>query len=525
MNNKIPFSSRLMIFAFYLFSLMTIINSSPTFSMDNEDINFALTSGVSYSQKKIETLDGPVIANILTIDLKNPNISVKSALGRDFVVADEYYKGREKLGDLARRKNAIAAINADYFSTDGDPLGFMVRDGELISESMSNRVALGITADGRIKFSRIATSGTLIASDQSSCRLDGINRMLPPNGIVILTPAYGTKPIVNEPVLLMLVGDINLPVTLGKELQGTIKYIGFSDTINTIPQNSIVLAGKGRGAKWLITHLHEGDGIRFHYDAKTVAANYPRPMLITDSVIDPPTDNIKDDWSDVIQSISGGPWLVKNGSTLIDGKDQGFNENSFVNAKHPRTAIGVNSNGELLIVTVDGRKKYSVGLSLKELAEYLIQLGAVEAINLDGGGSTSMVVKGLYVNGPSENSPRPIANALLVFDKSYYTKYLSNDSFIPDPVNLQIGENTPLTLRNATDKSIPLWGSYDGNIFIDQRGTVYADQFCGGNIAAITANNHYKYQYFVFSNQTNAIPKSIPASSTPNIATSLYNDN
>jgi exopolysaccharide biosynthesis protein len=90
---------------------------------------------------------------------------------------------------------------------------------------------------------------------------------------------------------------------------------------------------------------------------------------------------------------------------------------TFASDRHPRTAVGRMTNGKLLLVTVDGRQpQTSIGMSLYTLADLLLELGAVEAINLDGGGSTTMVVKHKVMNKPSDQTgERPVSDAILMF--------------------------------------------------------------------------------------------------------------
>ncbi len=97
--------------------------------------------------------------------------------------------------------------------------------------------------------------------------------------------------------------------------------------------------------------------------------------------------------------------------------DPGIYGSGFADARHPRTAVGVRADGRILLVTVDGRQpEKSVGMTIAELTALLIELGAVEAINMDGGGSTTMVIDGKVVNSPSDlTGERPVGDALLVF--------------------------------------------------------------------------------------------------------------
>jgi hypothetical protein len=112
-----------------------------------------------------------------------------------------------------------------------------------------------------------------------------------------------------------------------------------------------------------------------------------------------------------VDAIGGNPRLVVDGavsSPEVDGTGDFF-------GRHSRTAVGVTGDGRLLLVVVDGRQPgYSRGMTLRELAELLRRLGAVQAMNLDGGGSSEMVVNGLTANRPSDGRVRGIANALVV---------------------------------------------------------------------------------------------------------------
>jgi exopolysaccharide biosynthesis protein len=92
---------------------------------------------------------------------------------------------------------------------------------------------------------------------------------------------------------------------------------------------------------------------------------------------------------------------------------------SFVTDTHPRTAIAKLKSGQVLLLTVDGRQPgESIGMSLNMLADLLIEFGAVEAINLDGGGSTTMVIRNKLVNKPSDaTGERPVSDAILVYPR------------------------------------------------------------------------------------------------------------
>jgi len=116
--------------------------------------------------------------------------------------------------------------------------------------------------------------------------------------------------------------------------------------------------------------------------------------------------------------VGGVPQLIKNGKIEITW-EQEKSSKAFVETRHPRTAVARLKNGKFLMVTVDGRQpNVSVGMNLNELAEMLLEFGATDAMNLDGGGSTTMFLGGKVVNRPSDKEgERKVSDAILVFPR------------------------------------------------------------------------------------------------------------
>lgn len=127
------------------------------------------------------------------------------------------------------------------------------------------------------------------------------------------------------------------------------------------------------------------------------------------------------DWSEVYDALSGGPILIKNGKKQVLWQEEGRGL-SFSTTNHPRTAIGVTANNEIIMIVVDGRQPgFAVGMSLDELAEFMLDLGCIAAVNLDGGGSSTMVLDDKIVNsvsdGAKEGRPgneRAVTNAIVL---------------------------------------------------------------------------------------------------------------
>jgi exopolysaccharide biosynthesis protein len=119
-------------------------------------------------------------------------------------------------------------------------------------------------------------------------------------------------------------------------------------------------------------------------------------------------------WEGFTNAIGAGPRLVRNGTIDVTALQENFREDVRVGAG-PRTAFGLDKYGRYIICVVDGRQPFrSVGLTLTEMAATMQKLGAVNALNLDGGGSTSMAVKNRVINSPSDGYERSVSNALLV---------------------------------------------------------------------------------------------------------------
>ena len=122
-----------------------------------------------------------------------------------------------------------------------------------------------------------------------------------------------------------------------------------------------------------------------------------------------------DDIGRIEDAVAGVSLLLRNGRVELTWQQEKAGR-SFAESRHPRTAVAKLKDGKLLLVTVDGRQPgVSVGVTLQELADYLLSIGAVDAMNLDGGGSTAMVLDGKLVNTPSDtNGERKIGDALIV---------------------------------------------------------------------------------------------------------------
>ncbi|HZP80605.1 MAG TPA: phosphodiester glycosidase family protein [Chthonomonadaceae bacterium] len=449
--------------------------------------------GIVYTQE-ITTGDAPQVLHILRVDLRAPGVKVRCGQAQDAVTLNGATKGRERIHSLAARNQALAAVNADFFPFTGDPLGLAIRDGELVSEPLGYRACLGLGPKG-VVMDVLAPVGTLTLANGDPIPLDGINRFPNEGEIVALTPTYAAAPRLDRPATVVTLRADNLPVRVSQEVRGTVESVvsvPAREPLPVCPSGAALLAASGSAAGSLAARCKEGDALAFRFDLVPSVPQPPARGQLASRAGFVRRRALTPSWTDIEQAVGGGPWLVRDGQIVVDGEAEGFQKAEFIEKRHPRTAAGVAADGTLLLVAADGRAAWSRGVSLGELAGIMKRLGAVNAINLDGGGSTTMVVGGGVVNAPSDGRERPVANGLLVYGRVPDTPVVSGLQIrpnAPDGVALQVGESVTFTVTDADGKPLdparqPLWGTGDGLGFITQRGVFTSRHAGSGTVTA-----------------------------------------
>jgi thiol-disulfide isomerase/thioredoxin len=296
--------------------------------------------------------------------------------------------GAETTSSIAARHGALAAVNGGYFRTagllKGEPAGLMALAGRVLSEPAKGRASLAAADIGgrtRIAVAHVRFKAELAAGAGISCPIDGFNRDRGPNEMIVFTPEFHRTTLTDP-------GGIEAVVR-----GGTTTEIRDHAGSTPIPADGIIVSGRGAAAEWIRVSLKPGAKAEIK---TSIEAEPPLPF---------PPDFL----------IGGGPRLLSGGKSVPSEADA-YPE-GFYATRHPRTAIGARADGIVVLVAVDGRQpKVGVGMSIAELASLMAELGCVEALNLDGGGSTTMVVKGKIVNSPSDAAgERAVSDALLVF--------------------------------------------------------------------------------------------------------------
>jgi hypothetical protein len=366
-------------------------------ALDERRSSAQLTPTVRWT--RISREGGPWRVNVLSMD---PEGRVAVTPGGDAVAV------RARPSALARRLAGVAAINGGYFAADGNPAGVLASAGILLSEPVGGRSALALgDHERRLTALRFAGAVTL---DGETRLLDGVNRRLgvvpacggrggdrpterpdaattctDPSELVLFTPQWGSRAPAADQHALVRAGVI---AGLGRR---------------AIPDDGFVLGATGDGARFL-----DEAGATGATAEADLGLRSPRGSLPIE---------------EFAGIVGGGPRLLANGRVRVRAAAEGFAPiaapwfyGSFVAGRHPRTLAGVRSDGTLLLVTVDGRRPgWSAGVTLPEAARLMQALGARDALNLDGGGSSAMTVRGRVVSRPSDPSgERPVSDALVV---------------------------------------------------------------------------------------------------------------
>lgn len=352
--------------------------------------------GVEYAQVEYKLGIDPVKINLLRLDLKKVRLDVHHAM--DAAI------GTEKTSSIATRHGAVAAINGGFFRLDKSPFageasGVLRVDGKLLSESVNSRIALGIingTKRTEVVFDHVDAFAAIGYFRNGTRKFDGVNRELRHNEIVLYTPEFKTTPRTATRQTEMIFRNCKFGWRKADVIEGN------GET--KIPEDGYVaVIGTSADSAFFVEHFRKQAG----HDLKdhTSIFNY----LTTTKIAIPKRLNKAED------VVAGLPRLIKNGKIDITW-EQEKSSKAFVETRHPRTAAAKLKDGKFLMITVDGRQPgVSVGMNLNELAEYLLSLGAIDAMNLDGGGSTTMFLDGNVVNQPSDKEgERKVGDAILV---------------------------------------------------------------------------------------------------------------
>ncbi len=323
----------------------------------------ALAPGVTY-----KVFAGHPRINIVDIDMAKSPVKVRP------VTAAYTFTQLKDVREHAHDSGAIAAINANYFKKGGVPLGTLMVDGEWVSGPLYDRVALGFTEGGYARIARVGLHGTLYTSnpDHPTLWINNVNQPHRTGSRCILyTRRWGDK------VVFPYAGTLVAVDASGQVLDK-------AEKVMAIPYGGYVLADSKKSP---IADLTAGELLHVRWQVTPAQ------------------------WDNVKEAVSGGPLLLSEGKFAFDLKSEKFPQNWTGGQIVARTACGITEDDHLIMATFEGPH------TLFDVAKFFLKLGCTEAMNLDGGGSTTMVVNGATVTRNSSAAQRHVAVALGVFSE------------------------------------------------------------------------------------------------------------
>ncbi|WP_458411831.1 S-layer homology domain-containing protein [Schinkia sp. CFF1] len=425
------------------------------------DESTKISPGVTYTEQKYNGGYNRAV-NLLNIDLNDPYTSLEVSIPNPLTAVGT-------VSNRATQNNyeghfVVGATNAGFFDMAGKaPVNLIAMDNKLINIGVSGLkgptsptnepIAFGINRNGkavidRYKLEMIANLGG------NAININKINGERGENAIHLYkspkqstgTNQYGTEIVITD------VSPSASDLTIGQTMTGTVsKITRFGEGGNAaIPSNGFVISAHGKAWSDKLANVQVGDSV----DLKV---------------------SLGDVWQDAQYVIGTGPQLVKNGQVSISMDES----QAFAKTLQPRTAIAMNQAGDkVFLLTVDGRQNgYSNGATLREVANYLISLGAYNAINLDGGGSTAMAVRELgnfqpkLVNSPSEGTERKVSSVLQVISSAPTSEPATLKLSIPKGKILK-GTPVQLGLQYALDQYLNPVKVNAGDITLSTEGNI-----------------------------------------------------
>lgn len=379
-----------------------------------------ITSGAVRETYAWEATSGRTIIHVIKVDLNNPYV-VLDAISKDQKIAQ-----RAGLSTIARSTEAIAAINADFFNmqAEGAPIGVMVSEARLMSSParLENLFALGIDDTRTAHIESFKFSGTVTSAAGTQFELAGLNKTIyweepvsahsHVNKLHLYNDAWGREQRGNDsmttPTEVVVKDGLVLSMHVGSYFPGL------------VPEGAYILRGHGTAAEFLKT-LKVGEPVAIQYNIS-------------------PNKN----WTMVM---GGHSLLVDQGKTVAYSRNLGS-----VNALTSRSAMGISKDGKTVyLVAVERNSVYSNGLSLRNLSAFFEFLNVWKAVNLDGGGSTTMVSRPLgsfdivRVFTPQEGSERAIANGIGIFSIAPKGDVMGIE--IESPRHVLLNQEVPFTLK------------------------------------------------------------------------------
>ncbi len=367
--------------------LVSLLLLSTCFAVSSsaQDIRFDTLAvrpvGPGVMHTYIEAPSMPWTIHVLDIDLTNPFIEIETAKAHDLLSG-----GGERTSSMAGRHDApehrvVGGVNGDFYVGAARPVSIQAVDGEILQDAAAGRPALGFDVDDHPMMEFASLNAGLFLPDTAAVIHD-VNATRDADELVLYNRFMGSTTGTNRFGTEVRVRTLD-PWLANDTLRLVVSEKVIGGGSMSILDGEAVLSGHGSASAVLADHVDEGDTLKAYLG------------------VQPGLAQLK-------EMIGGGPFLVQNGVSSVGPRGDASD-------RHPRTAAGFSADSTTLyLITVDGRQTASIGITLPELAYFMTEIGVHTGMNLDGGGSTTMLVRDEIVNSPSDGLERSVSNALLV---------------------------------------------------------------------------------------------------------------
>ncbi|MBD1824958.1 phosphodiester glycosidase family protein [Cyanobacteria bacterium FACHB-DQ100] len=340
--------------------------------LSNKDVLWA--NGLLWRQKNLTVRSGQFPIVWLELNPRQPGLSIRPILPNSTTLV-----GTLPLFQTAQQSSATVAINGGYFNRINQlPLGAIKLNNQFASGAILGRGVVGWDEAGNWQFDRLTLRETLIFGSGQRFPLTTLNSAFIQAGIARYTSDWGST------YATLTENEILIPVQNNQiGIQQNAATVG---TVIPIPVGGYLLV--------------------FRSNRTAAAAFIPATSVQLESVFNPT------DLAALPNLIGGGPLLLRNGQSVLDARLEQFSP-AFIQERAARSAIGQTAEGRILIVTAQNNIS-GLGATLSDMAEIMQQLGAINALNLDGGSSTTLYLGGQILDRPARSSAR-VHNGIGVF--------------------------------------------------------------------------------------------------------------
>lgn len=425
----------------------------------------------------------------------------------------------------AQGYRVVAGINGDFYNTStGLPIGIVITEGELRS-SDGGYYAIGFRADGSAIIGKPAVKvsanlGYELLNDYGTPTevvrsVTGVNKArVSTGGIYLYTYDFNDRHTTgNTEAGVDVVCTIeDGALSIGDTLTVTVDRVVEATSATAIEPDQIVLSANLLSGDYYVNALRQ------------IPVGSTITLDVTAS---------SDEWNDVEYAVGALYSLVENGS-VVSGLAAGAN---------PRTAIGQKADGTLVFYTIDGRKSgHSIGATMTQVAQRMVELGCVSAVCLDGGGSTAMTVtapdatSAKTINVPSDGSERAVTNQVFLVASNESTGRLSHYYVKADNSYVLAGSKVNITASAVDTNYIPMDHDYDldasdgeidGNVLTTPRsgGEITVTASGGGKSGSTTVYAITEPDSISVKNGSSAVTtlSVAPGSSVTLTASAMYN--